>query len=93
MLKPDGTFRFCADFRKVNSLTKSEIPIPCHKLKTALIMLAIQSMSERLINGVIADVPGCEAYIDDVIIYKNTWSAQIQKLFAKLGAANLTVLL
>ena len=42
----------------------------------------------------IADVPGCEAYIDDVIIYSDTWNAhlnQISKFFAKLKAANLTV--
>jgi len=43
---------------------------------------------------VIADVPGCEAYIDDVIIYSDTWSAhlnQISKFFDKLTAANITV--
>ena len=47
-----------------------------------------------LINSGIADVSGCEAYIDDVIIYSDTWSAhlnQIGKLFDKLEAANLTV--
>lgn len=38
-------------------------------------------------------MPGCEAYIDDVIIY-NTWDShlkQICKFFDKLKAANLTV--
>ena len=49
---------------------------------------------QRLINNVIADVPGCEAYIDDVIIYSDTWSShlsQVCKFFNNLKAANLTV--
>lgn len=29
---------------------------------------------QRLINKVIADFEDCEAYIDDVIIYSETWS-------------------
>jgi len=46
---------------------------------------------QQLINSMIADVPGCETYIDDVIIYSDTWSAQISTFFDKLKAANLTV--
>ena len=138
--KPDGTFRFCTDFRKVNSLTKGDsYPLPriedcidrvgnskyvskfdllkgywqvplTEKAKeiSAFVtpdglfqyrvmpfgMRNAPATFQRLINGVIADVPGCEAYIDDVIIYSDTWSAhlnQISKFFAKLKAANLTV--
>lgn len=47
-----------------------------------------------LINSVIADVPGCEACIDDVIIYIDTWNShlsQIHKFFDKHNTANLTV--
>ena len=49
---------------------------------------------QHLINNVFADVSGCEAYIDGVIIYSDTWSAhlnQIGKFFEKLKAANLIV--
>ena len=40
-----------------------------------------------------ADVPGCEAYIDDVIVYSDTWNSHpikvICKLFDNLKTANL----
>ena len=42
----------------------------------------------------IVDVPGCEAYTDDVIIYSEKWNShlcQIQKFFDNLEAVNLTV--
>ena len=42
---------------------------------------------QRLINNVIADVPGCEAYIDNVIVYSDTWNShlsQIRKFFDNL---------
>ena len=47
-----------------------------------------------LINHVTANVKGCEAYIDDVIIYSDTWSdhiSQISAFFEKLREAKLTV--
>ena len=140
MPKPDCTFRFCTDFRKVNSLTKPDsYPLPriedcidrvgnskyvskfnllkgywqvplTEKAKeifafvTPDVLFQYRVMPfgmrnapatfQQLINGVIADVPGCEAYIDDVIIYSDTWSAhlnQIHKFFDNLRAANLTV--
>ena len=49
---------------------------------------------QLLINNVIADVPGCEVYIDDMTIYSDTWSShlsQVRKFFDNLKAANLTV--
>ena len=49
---------------------------------------------QRLINTVIADIPGCKGYIDDVIIYSEVWTdhlRQIRLLFDKLRDANLTV--
>lgn len=33
---------------------------------------------QRLINKVIADLEGCEAYIDDVVIYSDTWEEQLR---------------
>ena len=32
-----------------------------------------------LINSAIAEVNGCEAYIDDVIIYNDDWSGHVEK--------------
>jgi len=49
---------------------------------------------QRLINHIIRDVPGCEAYIDDVIIYSDCWEdhvKQIHAFFEYLNAANLTI--
>ena len=49
---------------------------------------------QRLINTVIADIPGCEGHIDNVIIYSEVWTdhlRQIRLFFDKLRGANLTV--
>ena len=116
--KPDGTYRFCTDYRKVNSVIKSDsFPIPrvddCidrignAKYVTKFDLLKgfwqvpltdrakeISSLVtpgglfqykvtpfgmknspatfEQLINSIIAGLDGCEAYIEDVIIFSNT---------------------
>ena len=57
-------------------------------------MRYIPATFQWLINNVIADVPGCKAYKDDLIIYSDTWNShfsQIHKFFNNLKAANLTV--
>lgn len=49
---------------------------------------------QRLINKVIADLEDCEAYIDDVIIYCETWEKHretIREFFRKLSEAKLTI--
>ena len=49
---------------------------------------------QRLINRLIADIDGCEAYLDDVIIYNDTWENHLgtmQKLFDCLREASLTI--
>ena len=49
---------------------------------------------QRLINQVVSGLPGCDAYIDDVIIYSETWEEHLdimRKLFERLSAAKLTV--
>ena len=49
---------------------------------------------QRFINQVTAEVEGCEAYIDDVIIYSDNWSDHVKQLrtfFDKLKEAKLTV--
>ena len=44
----------------------------------------------RLINQLLQYLDGCEGYIDDVIVYSDTWEEHIS-LFTKLVAVNLTV--
>ena len=49
---------------------------------------------QRLVNLVLKGVAGCEAYLDDIVIYSSTWSrhiAQVEEVFGRLAAANLTV--
>ncbi len=49
---------------------------------------------QRLINSVIADIEGCEGYIDDVVIYSDTWEEHLmimRKFFKRLSEANLTI--
>ena len=49
---------------------------------------------QRLVNNVICRFDGCDAYIDDVIIYSDSWSDHLQrirKFFDRLSKAKLTV--
>jgi len=49
---------------------------------------------QRLINSIIDSLEGCEGYIDDVIIYSNTWEQHLKQLYAffeRLSVAHLTV--
>ena len=138
--KSDGSYRFCTDYRKVNSVTKSDsYPIPrvedcidrigCAKYVTKLDLLkgywqvpmttAAKEISafvtpegfyqykvmpfgmknapatfQRMINEIIRDLDGCEAYIDDVVIFGSTWEehlSRVEELFRRLRSANLTV--
>ena len=49
---------------------------------------------QRLVNNVICGLDGCDAYIDDVIIYSDSWSDHLQrirKFFDRLSKKKLTV--
>ena len=49
---------------------------------------------QRLLNHITADIPGCRAYIDDIVVHSDSWTehmAQLKLLFQKLDEANLTV--
>ena len=51
---------------------------------------------QRLVNKVICGLDCCDAYIDDVIIYSDSWSDHLQrirKFFDRLSEAKLTVYL
>ena len=138
--KPDGTYRMCTDYRKVNSATKTDsFPIPriddCidkigrSKYVTKFDLLKgfwqipltdrakeisafvtpdglfqykvmpfgmknSPATFQRLINNLIAGMDGIGAYIDDVIIYSDSWSDHlrtIQEFFDRLTEYRLTV--
>lgn len=49
---------------------------------------------QRLMNCVVADLEGCAVYLDDVVIYSDTWDEHLQRthaLFNRLLWAQLTV--
>ena len=49
---------------------------------------------QRLINAVISGLEGCNAYIDDVVVYSDTWDQyikQVRAFLAWIQDAHLTV--
>ncbi len=138
--KSNGSYRMCTDYRKVNSVTKTDsFPIPrmddcIDKIGSAKYVTKFDLLKgfyqvplterakeisafvtpegfyqykvmpfgmknssatfQRLINSLISGLDGTDAYIDDVIIYSNTWEdhiRQIRQFFDRLSAAKLTV--
>jgi hypothetical protein len=52
------------------------------------------SSFQRLTNQVISGLEGCAVYLDDVVIYSDTWESHLLRLsalFARFVKANLTV--
>ena len=138
--KPDGTNRFCTDYRKVNSVTKPDsFPLPrmedcvdqvgaakfvskfdllkgywqvpltsrAREISAFITPFGLYSYSvmsfglrnapatfQRLMNRVVAGLTGCAVYLDDVVIYADTWEehlSRIQALFERLAAGRLTI--
>jgi hypothetical protein len=138
--KKDGGWRFCTDFRKVNTLTASDsFPLPriedCvdsigqakfvtkldllkgywqvpltdrAKLISAFVtpegswqykvmpfgMKNAPSTFQRLMNKVINGLEGCRVYLDDLVIFADSWSQHLDRLhalFARLRQAKLTI--
>lgn len=49
---------------------------------------------QRLVATVLAGVPGCNAYLDDLVIYSTNWPehmSQLNSVFERLSKANLTL--
>ncbi|XP_072171900.1 uncharacterized protein [Diadema setosum] len=138
--KPDGSNRFCIDYRKVNKVTKTDsYPLPrledcIDQIGNAKFVTKIDLLKgywqvplsdeareisafvtpdglfqskvmpfglknapatfQRLMNDVTRDVDGCVVYIDDVVVYSDTWEShirQLRALFDKLSEANLVI--
>jgi len=138
--KGDGTYRFCTDFHKVNSVTKSDsYPIPrvedcidyigCSKYVTKFDLLKgywqvplsnrakeisafvtpdgffqykvmpfgmknAPATFQRMLNKIIAGLEGCQGYIDDVIVYGDSWEqhlSRVRSFLGRLRTAKLTI--
>lgn len=52
------------------------------------------STFQRLMNRVVAGLKGCAVYLDDLVVYSDTWHSHLQRiraLFERLAEARLTV--
>ena len=114
--KPDGSFRFVTDFRKVSQCTKTDsYPIPridncIDKIGNAKFvskfdllkgyrqvpltdrakeisafctpdaLYQYRVMPFGMINRIVVDIEGCETYVDDLIVYSQTWEEHILQL-------------
>lgn len=138
--KPDGSFRFCTDFRKVNSLTVPDnYPLPrmedcvdnvgyanfvskldmlkgywqvpltsrasdiaafitpdsfAQYTAMAFGLRNAPATFQRLVNTVLAGIPNCSAYLDDVVVYSRDWDEHMKSLravFERFASASLTL--
>uniref|UniRef100_A0A3B5QLU2 Gypsy retrotransposon integrase-like protein 1 n=1 Tax=Xiphophorus maculatus TaxID=8083 RepID=A0A3B5QLU2_XIPMA len=138
--KSDKTYRFCSDFRKVNSITKTDsYPLPrmddcidqignakfiskidllkgywqvpltkrAQEIAAFITPTGLYSYNvmpfglknapatfQRLMNKVVGCLEGCSVYLDDIVVYSNSWSSHLEQLttlFDRLVDARLTV--
>ena len=73
--KPDGTSRFCTDLTARASDISAFVTPDSFPQYTVMAfgMKNAPATFQRVMNQVLFDVPLCEAYLDDVIIYTETW--------------------
>uniref|UniRef100_A0A1A8I1B8 Gypsy retrotransposon integrase-like protein 1 n=1 Tax=Nothobranchius kuhntae TaxID=321403 RepID=A0A1A8I1B8_NOTKU len=138
--KPDGTYRFVTDYRKLNAKTVPDsfplprvedcvdsvgsatfvtkldllkgywqVPLtpfaskvsafvtPDNLLQYTVLPFGLRNAPatfQRLVNQVLSDIPHCSAYLDDIVVYTNSWDLHIQileRVFDRLKFANLTL--
>nr|XP_055071458.1 uncharacterized protein LOC129451930 [Misgurnus anguillicaudatus] len=138
--KPDSTYRFCTDYRKLNAITKPDaFPLPrmedcvdqvgtahfvskldllkgywqvpltprAQEITSFITPSGLYSYSvmsfglrnapatfQRLMNRVVFGLEGCAVYLDDVIVFSDTWEqhlVRLRALLTRLAEAHLTV--
>uniref|UniRef100_A0A674PAM1 Gypsy retrotransposon integrase-like protein 1 n=1 Tax=Takifugu rubripes TaxID=31033 RepID=A0A674PAM1_TAKRU len=138
--KPDLSYRFCTDYRKVNAVTKPDsFPLPriddcvdqvgaaryvskfdlvkgyyqigltpraqeisAFITPSGLFSYKVMAFGlrngpatfQRLMNRVVAGLSGCAVYLDDIVVFSDTWAdhlVRLRALFQKLVMAKLTI--
>ena len=138
--KPDGAYRFCTDYRKVNKVTKPDsyplprmedcidqvgaakfvskfdllkgywqVPLsarareisafitPAGLYEYTVMSFGLRNAPatfQRMMNMVVFGLEGCAVYLDDVVVFSDSWDTHVQRiraLFGRLAEARLTV--
>ncbi|KAL0151447.1 hypothetical protein M9458_053233 [Cirrhinus mrigala] len=108
--KSDGSARFCTDYRKLDLLKGYwQVPLtpraaeiyafvtPDDLLQYTVMAFGLRNTPatfQRLMNKVLAGIPHCDAYLDDIVIYSSEWDEHVKSLcaaFDRLCAASLTL--
>ncbi|KAL5510007.1 hypothetical protein EMCRGX_G005471 [Ephydatia muelleri] len=82
--KKDGSLRLCVDFRRLNSVSKSDA-YPMPRIDDLIDLLGkakyILNAIKRLMDGVIRGFDDlCAAYLDDIIIFSSSWEEHLKHL-------------
>ncbi|XP_068239972.1 uncharacterized protein [Palaemon carinicauda] len=82
--KPDGSFRLCTDYRQVNKLTVTNAyPLPrvddlIDQVSSSKVVT--RPVFQRAMNDLLEGLPGVAVYLDDVIIFTESWSDHMKGL-------------
>ncbi|KAI2644622.1 Retrovirus-related Pol polyprotein from transposon 17.6 [Labeo rohita] len=76
--KPDSSFRFCTDYRKISAFVT-----PDHFMEYKVLAFGMRNAPatfQHLMQRVLVGVTNCEVYIDDVVVYSNSWEEHVKAL-------------
>ena len=80
---------------RVNEVSAFVMPNGLYQYKVMPFGMKIAPATfQRLINGVLSGLDGCEAYIDDAVVYSNTWEQhllQMRSVMYRLTEVKLTI--